>query len=214
MTIDDLKKVLEGSDLGAILPDLNAIVDKMASIMRIALLAGPLILLALGLLYLFASPKEANYKFGYRCYFGMGSVYAWRYSQRLAGILFIVVGLILTLLMFSVTGKFQDMDTMEMLWKALKMGILEAVVIILTRLTINFVVAFYFDAKGRLRRKPKKQSAAVSEKDVFESLTPAAKSDDIPEEDVEIPEEEIQPPEPEEEADTTEAPEEAEKIET
>ena len=44
MTIDDLKKVLEGSDLGAVLPDLNAIVDKMAAIMRIALLAGPVIL--------------------------------------------------------------------------------------------------------------------------------------------------------------------------
>ena len=71
MTIDDLKKVLEESDLGAVLPDLNAIMDKMAPIMRIALLAGPIILLALGLLYLFASPKEANYKFGYRCYFGM-----------------------------------------------------------------------------------------------------------------------------------------------
>ena len=84
MTIDDLKQVLEGSDLGAVLPDLNAIMDKMAPIMRLALMAGPIILLALGLLYLFASPKEANYKFGYRCYFGMGSVYAWRYSQRLA----------------------------------------------------------------------------------------------------------------------------------
>ena len=43
MTIDDLKKALEGSDLGAVLPDLNAIMDKMAPIMRIALLAGPII---------------------------------------------------------------------------------------------------------------------------------------------------------------------------
>ena len=107
MTIDDLKKVLEESDLGVVLPDLNAIMDKMAPIMRIALLAGPVLLLGLGLLYLFASPKEANYKFGYRCYFGMGSVRAWRYSQRLAGILYTAVGLILTLVMFSITGKFQ-----------------------------------------------------------------------------------------------------------
>ena len=115
MTIDDLKQVLEGSDLGAVLPDLNAIMDKMAPIMRLALMAGPIILLALGLLYLFASPKEANYKFGYRCYFGMGSVYAWRYSQRLAGILFTGVGLILTLVMFGITAGFREMDVMDML---------------------------------------------------------------------------------------------------
>ena len=160
MTIDDLKQVLEGSDLGAVLPDLNAIMDKMAPIMRLALMAGPIILLALGLLYLFASPKEANYKFGYRCYFGMGSVYAWRYSQRLAGILFAAVGLILTLVMFSVTGKFQDMDIMDMLWKTAKCGIWEAVIILLTKLAINLTVAFYFDSKGHLRRRKGRESKA------------------------------------------------------
>ena len=176
MTIDDLKKVLEGSDLGAVLPDLNAIMDKMAPIMRIALLAGPIILLVLGLLYLFASPKEANYKFGYRCYFGMGSVNAWRYSQRLAGILFSGVGLILTLVMLLVTGKFQDMDIMDMLWKAVKCGIWEAVIILLTTLAINVTVAFYFDRKGHLRkkRKGKKSEATPEDSDVFKTLSPVA----------------------------------------
>ena len=47
MTIDDLKKVLEGSDLSAVLPDLSKIVDSLAPIMKIALMAGPIILLAL-----------------------------------------------------------------------------------------------------------------------------------------------------------------------
>ena len=181
MTIDDLKKVLEGSDLGAILPDLNGILDKILPIMVIALLAGPLILLVQGLLYLFVSPKEANYKFGYRCYFGMGSVYAWRYSQRLAGIIFTAVGLILTLLTLSVTGKFPNMPTMDMLWKALTWGISEAVVILLARLTINCIVAFYFDAKGRLRRKKKKEAPKATTDDIFEALTPAAKSPADPE---------------------------------
>ena len=157
MTIDDLKKVLEESDLGAVLPDLNAIMDKMAPIMRIALLAGPIILLVLGLLYLFASPKEANYKFGYRCYFGMGSVRAWRYSQRLAGIVFAGVGLILTVVMFIVTGGFGDMDVMDMLWKTLKCGIWEAVIIAVAHLAVNLVVMCFFDAKGHLRRRKEKE---------------------------------------------------------
>ena len=157
MTIDDLKKVLEGSDLSAVLPDLSKIVDSLAPIMKIALMAGPIILLALGLMYLFVAPKEANYTFGYRCYFGMGSVNAWRYTQRLAGILFTGVGLILTLVMFGVTAGFREMDVMDMLWKAVKCGIWEVAIIALANIVLQVTVAFYFDGKGHLRKRKKRE---------------------------------------------------------
>ena len=160
MTIDDLKKVLEGSDLSAVLPDLSKIVDSLAPIMKIALMAGPIILLALGLMYLFVAPKEANYTFGYRCYFGMGSVNAWRYTQRLAGILFTGVGLILTLVMFGVTAGFREMDVMDMLWKAVKCGIWEVTIIALANIVLQVTVAFYFDGKGHLRRRKKREPKA------------------------------------------------------
>ena len=160
MTIDDLKKVLEGSDLSAVLPDLSKIVDSLAPIMKIALMAGPIILLALGLMYLFVAPKEANYTFGYRCYFGMGSVNAWRYTQRLAGILFTGVGLILTLVMFGVTAGFREMDVMDMLWKAVKCGIWEVAIIALVNIVLQVTVAFYFDGKGHLRKRKKREPKA------------------------------------------------------
>lgn len=153
MTKEDLTSLLEGADLSELLPELQGIVDKMAPMMKAAIMAGPVIFLALGLLYLFATPKEANYKFGYRCYFGMGSVYAWQYTQRLAGIVFAGVGLILTLVMFFITAGFGDMDVMDMLWKALKCGIWEAVIIAVSSLLVNLVVMFYFDAKGNIRRR-------------------------------------------------------------
>ena len=156
MTKEDLTSLLEGADLSKLLPELDGIVDKMVPIMKVALMAGPVIFLILGLLYLFATPKEANYKFGYRCYFGMGSVNAWRYTQRLAGIVFTGVGLILTLVMLFVTGGFADMDVMDMLWKALKCGIWEAVIIGISCLLVNLVVMFYFDAKGNIRRRKAK----------------------------------------------------------
>ena len=155
MTKEDLTSLLEGADLSKLLPELDGIVDKMVPIMKVALLAGPVIFLILGLLYLFATPKEANYKFGYRCYFGMGSVHAWRYTQRLAGIVFTGVGLILSLVMFFITAGFGEMDIMDMLWKALKCGIWEAVIIAISSVTINLVVMFYFDGKGNLRRRKK-----------------------------------------------------------
>ena len=156
MTKEDLTSLLEGADLGKLLPELDGIVDKMVPIMKVALMAGPVIFLILGLLYLFATPKEANYKFGYRCYFGMGSVNAWRYTQRLAGIVFTGVGLILTLVMLFITGGFADMDVMDMLWKALKCGIWEAAIIGISCLLVNLVVMFYFDAKGNIRRRKAK----------------------------------------------------------
>ena len=153
MTKEDLTSLLEGADLSELLPELQGIVDKMAPMMKAAVMAGPVIFLALGLLYLFATPKEANYKFGYRCYFGMGSVQAWRYTQRLAGLIFTGVGLILTLVMFFVTAGFGEMDVMDMLWKALKCGIWEAVLIGVATLAVNLLVMFYFDAKGNIRRR-------------------------------------------------------------
>ena len=152
MTIDDLNTLLNGSDLGAMLPELDPIVERMAMIMKVGLLIGPAILLILGLVYLFLSPKEANYTLGYRCYFGMGSVRAWRYSQRLAGIVFSGVGLILTLVMVVITGGFNGLDIMDMLWKTIRCGIWEAVIIILSILAINITVAIFFDRKGRLRK--------------------------------------------------------------
>ena len=155
MSKEDLTSLLEDADLSKLLPELNGIVDRMAPIMKVALLAGPVIFLILGLLYLFATPKEANYKFGYRCYFGMGSVNAWRYSQRLAGIVFTGVGLILTLVMFFITGGFAEMDVMDMLWKTLKCGIWEAVIIAAATVLVNLTVMFYFDAKGNIRRRKK-----------------------------------------------------------
>ena len=155
MTKEDLTSLLEGADLSKLLPELDGIVEKMVPVMKVALLVGPVIFLILGLLYLFATPKEANYKFGYRCYFGMGSVKAWCYTQRLAGLVFTGVGLILSLVMLLVTGKFGQMDVMDMLWKTLKCGIWEAVIIAVSCVAVNLVVMFFFDAKGNLRKRKK-----------------------------------------------------------
>ena len=50
------------------------------------------------------------------------------------------------------TGGFKDLDTMDMLWKTIRCGIWEAVIIILSILAINITVAIFFDRKGRLRK--------------------------------------------------------------
>ena len=111
----------------------------------------------LGLAYLFLSPREANYYFGYRCYFGMGSVQAWRFTQRIAGMLFGGVGLILTIVMYVISGGFAGMEVTDMVWKAAGCLAWQAGLALALTVLVNFLAFFFFDAKGGPRRKKKKE---------------------------------------------------------
>ena len=114
------------------------------------------VLLALGLSYLFLTPKEANYYLGYRCYYGMGSVQAWRFSQRIAGLIFGGLGLVLTVVMFFLSVSFRSNAPMDMAWSAFRCLIWQAVLALLATLAVNLLCVFFFDAKGEPRRKQTK----------------------------------------------------------
>ena len=155
LDIESIKAVLDGFDPASLLPDLTKIFDSLAPICRIAVLAGPVVILLLGLSYLIFSPKEANHYLGYRCYFGMGSEYAWRFTQRLAGWLFTAAGLVLTVTMFAISVSFPYMQPTEMVWRAASCLLVELAVSVLLILTVNIAAALHFDRKGKHRRKRK-----------------------------------------------------------
>ena len=121
LDIESIKALLDGFDPASLLPDLSKVFDSLAPVCRFAVLLGPVVLLILGLSYLILSPKEANHYLGYRCYFGMGSEYAWRFTQRLAGFLFTGTGLVLTVVMFAISASFPYMQLTEMAWKAFRL---------------------------------------------------------------------------------------------
>jgi len=153
LDVESIKALLDGFDPAALLPDLSKIFDSLVPVCRIAVLLGPVVLLILGLSYLIFSPKEANYYLGYRCYFGMGSEYAWRFTQRLAGWLFTLTGLALTLVMFAISLGFSGMPLTDMVWRAAACLVLELIASVLLILTVNLSAAFRFDRKGKHRRK-------------------------------------------------------------
>ena len=153
MNIEDLKGLMDGFDPASLLPELDSILGVITYAVRIAVLLGPIALLALGLGYLIFAPREANYIFGYRCTFGMGSVEAWRFTQRLAGIVWGVLGLVLTLVMVSLTGKFAGLDVAEALGLATKYVLWEAVLALVSSLVINTVVMIRFTYDGEYRRE-------------------------------------------------------------
>ena len=157
LDIESIKSLLDGFDPAALLPDLSDLFGSLATLCRFAVMIGPVVLLVLGLAYLFLSPREANYYFGYRCYFGMGSVQAWRFTQRIAGMLFGGVGLILTIVMFLISGGFAELEVTAMVWKAAGCLACQAIIAIVLTLLVNFLAFFYFDAKGGPRRRKKKE---------------------------------------------------------
>lgn len=153
MDIDSLKALLSDFDLAKFLPDLTSTLGKVELILRIAVLAGPLILLVLGLLYLFAPAKEANYTFGFRTFWGMSSVESWLFTQRLAGIVWGGLGLVLTVVMAVVCNGYRGMELVPMLGSAVLCILWEIGLTVMSWLCIAVTVVFFFDRKGVRRKK-------------------------------------------------------------
>ena len=157
LDIESIKSLMDGFDPAALLPDLSDLFGSLATLCRFAVMIGPVVLLILGLAYLFLAPREANYYFGYRCYFGMGSVQAWRFTQRMAGMLFGGVGLILTIVMYVISGSFAEMEVTDMVWKAAGCLVWQAGLALVLTFLVNFLAFFFFDAKGGPRRRKKEK---------------------------------------------------------
>ena len=152
-SIDSIKEMMDSFDPAALLPRIDSIVDWVKLICRLAVMVGPIVLVLAGLSYLLLAPKEANYYFGYRTAFGMGSVAAWRHTQKVAGWMFAGVGLVLTVIMLMVCVTFGGLEPMTAVWRAAKCMIAEAVIALIVVLSINSVAAFTYDYKGNKRKK-------------------------------------------------------------
>lgn len=149
--MEAIKALTEGADLTKLLPDLSTFLGKVEALTRIAIMIAPLVLLGLGLLYFLAAPKEANYKLGYRCFWGMSSVEAWQFTQKLAGIVWSILGFVLCIVMTVQSGKFQGMEADAMAYLAMKYLLVELVCVVVSILLINLTVFVCFNHKGILR---------------------------------------------------------------
>jgi hypothetical protein len=158
MTTEKLKEILSGLDiqtlLEKILPDLAPILAHTHAIARVLMLIGPFLILAMGLRYLLNAPKEANYRAGYRCHFGMGSVEAWQFTQRLAGAVWSVLGLVLVVWMAIAGRLLVGLPTMDAMAKVAVWLLWQAGLLLLCRWVINFVAFLRYNHKGNRRRNP------------------------------------------------------------
>ena len=156
---NSIKELMDGFDPAALLPEIDSIVGKVQLICSLASLAAPIIMLCMGIAYLFFAPREANYYFGYRTAFGMGSVSAWRHTQKVAGLIFGGLGLILTILMLMICLTLSSRQAMDMVWLAVKCLIWEGVLGLAAKFSINSITMYTYDYNGNKRRKARKKQA-------------------------------------------------------
>ena len=153
LDLSSIKELMDAFDPASLLPELDTITGWVDLVARIAVMAGPIVILVLGLAYLLISPKEANHYFGYRTWFGMGSVEAWRFTQRLAGIVLGLLGLGLTAVMFFIVNGFGSLAIMDMMAKAVVCLLWEVGLTAVCCLGINLTAMLVFNSKGDFRRK-------------------------------------------------------------
>ena len=151
MDLSSLQSIFDGFDLAAFLPELDTFMGWIELFLRLAVMAGPFLLLGFGLLYLLAPPKEANHRAGYRFYWGMSSLEAWQFTQRLAGMAWSGLGIILTVVMAIICNGFRGMDPMDMAWLAGKCIAWELGLTVFSTVAIDAVVIVFFDRYGYRR---------------------------------------------------------------
>lgn len=137
------------------LPDLQSLMDKLPGACRIAALIGPVALLILGLLYMFRAPEEANHLVGFRCWWGMGSVESWQFTQRLAGGAWTGMGLALSGIALVSGLKFKELAYDEMLRQTLRIIGWQAIMVLVSIIVINIILIVLFDHRGARRRDNK-----------------------------------------------------------
>ena len=154
--IEFLKSLMsgEGLDFESLLPDLSKLPEMIVSLLRWVVILGPLCLLGVGLWLLLAAPKEANHTAGYRFYWGMSSVEAWQFTQRLAGIVWGALGTVLTMVAAASVAGYAKMPMDDITLSALKTLSFQIVSALASCVVINFLVFARFDRKG-IRRSEK-----------------------------------------------------------
>ena len=157
--MDFISSILDGLDnVGNLVPELDKLLSSVELWVSIFLLIGPLCMLVLGIIYLFLPPKEANHRLGYRTYFGMGSVDAWKQTQKFAGILYAGLGLLLSVVMGIFCLTLSGKNGLQIGSTAIVCLCIQVVAVLLVYLIIFAYTAIVFDKDGN-RRKDKKNAA-------------------------------------------------------
>lgn len=151
--MSDILSLLQDFDVANFLPAPDKFLRDLEGWTRFLMLAGPLVMLILGLWYYFAPPKEANHSAGFRTYYSMGSVRAWRFAQKLAGMAYMIMGGALSVIMLIVSLFFNAEKGMAMINTALVCVILEVILMVGLWMILKILIMKAYDKDGNPRQR-------------------------------------------------------------
>lgn len=151
--IEKIKGLLDGFDIMKILPEMESFLGHVQPVLRFAVLIGPVCLLILGLMYLLVPTREANRHFGYRCFYGMGSQNAWKMTQRIVGVVWTAMGIIMIVVMTLFSAKFATAEVSDAVAKAIRYVLWEIGLIALSCIAVDITMAVLYDRNGNRRGK-------------------------------------------------------------
>ena len=135
-------------DFAALLPPLDSYLGQLAFWTRLVLLAGPLVLLGVGLLYFFRPSPTPDSRIGWRSYLSTGSVAVWQFAQRIAGMVYIGLGGALSVIFLILSLFFGLMDPVGMVTTALVCISLFAVLVLGAQVLLHMWILRYYDKEG------------------------------------------------------------------
>ncbi len=151
MDKEAFKELLNGVDFAALLPNIQDIIAVLAPTVQVLVVAGSFVMLAFGLYCLMIAPKEATYLAGYRFRWGMASLDAWRFMQRVAGVVFSVLGMLSAIYMALFTRHLEDLPLMELMTQSCIYIAMQAGLALIGCAVTNFLVICRYDRKGNRR---------------------------------------------------------------
>ena len=137
---------MEFSALAAI--NVALVLSFLSFLLYLAIFAGPVCMLGLGLLYLLRPAKDPTKSYGFKAVCGMGTAKAWRFSQRIAALAFLSVGGILSIVMTVVCIVYWGQDLSFLASLAVNCLIWEVVFSFVAVVAVNMVVFVFFDRHG------------------------------------------------------------------
>ena len=142
---------LKNFDIDNLLPELGKFLASIKFWMVALSMVGPLLMLILGLMYYYKPPKEANYEWGFRTYYTMGSVEVWQFTQALAGKCWIILGAIMGAASLVVGVILCFFNAEVVVVYALIVVAIELFVVVSSWIWINTYVLKFYDKNGDLR---------------------------------------------------------------
>ena len=139
-------------DLSKFVPAMPVFLGALRALLVIIILAGPILLVTLGAMYLLRPAPEANFKYGFRTYYGMGSVEAWKFSQKIAGLAYGGLGAILLLVMFIIVLTFFGKDLFRIANTAIICLLWQVGLTLIARITVGVMCYIYFDKDGNRKK--------------------------------------------------------------